>query len=80
MRVRIACTDKEGVGFSYGPENMNNCKIKNPRDANGPDGYPKDNPEFRRLCNIVIARNTERVKQAELFLKLLLIDMRNLDK
>ena len=44
-------------------------KVKSPREANGPDGYPKYNPEFRRLANKVIADRKKDAAQAKKFLK-----------
>lgn len=43
-------------------------KLKNPREENGPDGYPKDNPEFRRLADLVVERRRQDAEQARRFL------------
>lgn len=43
--------------------------IRNPRDANGPDGYPIDNAAFRRAANRVLDERREDARQARTFLK-----------
>lgn len=44
-------------------------EVKNPQDANGPDGYPKDNPEFRLRANLVVERVRRDAEQARKFLE-----------
>lgn len=43
--------------------------LKNPRDENGPDGYPIDNPAFTRLAKKVLAVRADDLKKAEAFMK-----------
>lgn len=50
--------------------------IRNPRDENGPDGYPKDNPAFRALAKKVLDARREDAAQAERFLRKLAESLR----
>lgn len=44
-------------------------KVLSPREANGPDGYPKDNPEFDRLWNERADKNKGAAAAARKFLE-----------
>lgn len=45
--------------------------LQNPREANGPDGYPKNNPAFREAADRVLAARKDDAEKAERYLKLL---------
>lgn len=43
--------------------------MRNPREENGEDGYPRNNPAFRRAAKKVLKRRAADLKKAEAFLR-----------
>lgn len=42
-------------------------KVRNPSEANGPNGYPKDNAAFRRAADAVIERARPLAEKAQAY-------------